>query len=232
MFEVERGILRNMATIQVVSALIVSPDGQRVLMALRPMGKTRGGQWELPGGKVEGTESHEEALKREIFEELGVFIRVLPERLAVASLSVEVDFDVHLYRCEIVEGRPRPIEATALEWLDLEEAVTYRPMVPSSYLFFPQIRHLFRSKRTHDLKTWPEFFDPVFSGLKSFELRKDDRGYVEGDYLLLREWDPEIKQYTGRSCLRKILYMTRASGTGLLVEDAVCMSLGRLPGVP
>lgn len=43
---------------------------------------------------------------------------------------------------------------------------------------------------THELKTWPAPFQGVWEGLKSFELRKDDRGYALGDHLRLLEWTP------------------------------------------
>jgi hypothetical protein len=43
---------------------------------------------------------------------------------------------------------------------------------------------------THELKCWPEFFDAVARGVKTFELRKNDRGYQAGDRLVLRKWDP------------------------------------------
>lgn len=43
---------------------------------------------------------------------------------------------------------------------------------------------------THDLKCWPEFFDAIVDGRKTFEVRKNDRGYQTGDTLLLRKWDP------------------------------------------
>lgn len=43
---------------------------------------------------------------------------------------------------------------------------------------------------THDLKTWPEYFCPVKHGLKTFEVRYNDRDYKEGDRLYLREFIP------------------------------------------
>lgn len=50
--------------------------------------------------------------------------------------------------------------------------------------------------KTHDLKILPEYFEAVTSGMKTFELRKDDRGFATGDHVVLWEWDGE---YTGRS---------------------------------
>lgn len=56
-----------------------------------------------------------------------------------------------------------------------------------------------REIKTHDLKTWPRFFNLVISGRKTFEIRTDDRDFQAGDYLLLREWDDMQQDYTGRS---------------------------------
>ena len=55
----------------------------------------------------------------------------------------------------------------------------------------------------HELKIWPKFFDLVRRGRKPFEVRRDDRGFQEGDTLLLREYDPDDDGYTGRelTCL-------------------------------
>lgn len=44
--------------------------------------------------------------------------------------------------------------------------------------------------RTHDLKVAPPYFDALVSGAKTFEVRKNDRGYQRGDLLRLREWHP------------------------------------------
>jgi len=47
-------------------------------------------------------------------------------------------------------------------------------------------------------KIWPEYFIKVLSGEKNFELRLADWECKPGDILLLKEWNPELKEYTGR----------------------------------
>jgi len=44
----------------------------------------------------------------------------------------------------------------------------------------------------HELKIWPQYFEPVSQGLKTFQIRKNDRGFQAGDTVVLREWDPEL----------------------------------------
>lgn len=58
----------------------------------------------------------------------------------------------------------------------------------------------------HELKCWPMFYGYVENGTKNFELRKNDRGFIKGEVLLIREWDGE-KGYSGRQCLRTIMYV-------------------------
>lgn len=63
-------------------------------------------------------------------------------------------------------------------------------------------------KTRHFLKTWPEFFHAVAKGAKTFEIRKNDRDFNEGDFLILREWDPDTRTYTGNTINAEITYMT------------------------
>jgi hypothetical protein len=60
----------------------------------------------------------------------------------------------------------------------------------------------------HELKTWPEYYNAVFDGTKTFEVRKNDRNYQVNDVLYLREWDPLRETYTGsvtKVCVTYIL---------------------------
>jgi len=58
-------------------------------------------------------------------------------------------------------------------------------------------------------KIWPEYFDLVSLGKKKFELRLADFDVKEGDTLLLEEWDPKIKGYTGRSIEKKVSFVLK-----------------------
>lgn len=62
----------------------------------------------------------------------------------------------------------------------------------------------------HELKTAPEYFQGVYDETKLFEIRYNDRDYKVGDILHLREYVVGTNTYTGRSCLREVLYVFEA----------------------
>lgn len=60
-------------------------------------------------------------------------------------------------------------------------------------------------------KVWPEYFEKIMSGEKNFELRLADWKCKIGDILILREWDPKTKNYTGRKVEKKIAYLIKTT---------------------
>ena len=60
--------------------------------------------------------------------------------------------------------------------------------------------------REHDLKTVGDFFEPIWRGDKTFELRKDDRGFNVGHVLVLREWSSQTG-YSGRYIKAAVTYL-------------------------
>ena len=58
-------------------------------------------------------------------------------------------------------------------------------------------------------KIWPKYFKEVKSGNKKFELRLADFNIKPGDILILDEWDPKKKKYTGRKIKRKVKYLLK-----------------------
>ena len=102
----------------VAACALVDVDG-RVLLARRPQGRPLAGLWEFPGGKVEAGERPEEALIREMSEELGIEIAepcLAP--LTFASHSYETfHLLMPLYVCRRWQGVPAAKEGQELAWV-------------------------------------------------------------------------------------------------------------------
>ena len=67
-------------------------------------------------------------------------------------------------------------------------------------------------KKTHELKTWPEYFDAVSKGVKTFEVQFNDRDFQVGDRLLLKEYSPNDKCYTGNKLHMDVTYILKVFG--------------------
>lgn len=102
----------------VVACALVDIDN-RVLVAQRPQGKSMAGMWEFPGGKMEPGETPEEAIKRELLEELG--ITTFTSCLAPLNFASHAYQDFHLlmplYICRKWEGILQSRENQALKWV-------------------------------------------------------------------------------------------------------------------
>ena len=70
-------------------------------------------------------------------------------------------------------------------------------------------------------KAWPESFAKVADGSKSFDLRLADFGCNAGDVLVLREWDPDTKQYTGRQLEKTVSYVIRTKDQKFYLKEDV-----------
>jgi ASC-1-like (ASCH) protein len=77
----------------------------------------------------------------------------------------------------------------------------------------------------YELKTWPEYFEEVFMGHKTFEVRKADRQFAKGDTLILKEWDVNTGQYTGREMARTITYILEGGQIAGIDVGFVAMSI-------
>lgn len=78
----------------------------------------------------------------------------------------------------------------------------------------------------HELKCWPEFFQAAWCGDKTFEMRRNDRGFKERDEIELREFDPRAigEEYTGREIYAFITYLANLSPTDGISENYVVFS--------
>lgn len=108
-----------MRQLEVVAAAIV--NGDLVLCAQRGGSGPTAYKWELPGGKVEEGESHQEALAREILEELGATIKV-GERIASVEYQYEAyTLRLHAYLASLIQGQPKISEHIDARWLGAED---------------------------------------------------------------------------------------------------------------
>lgn len=81
--------------------------------------------------------------------------------------------------------------------------------------------------KTHYLKVWTKQFDAVRRGAKTHEVRKGDRDYRAGDIVILREFDPNERRYTGKCMEVQITFITRG-GTFGIPDDICVMSIRRV----
>ena len=70
-------------------------------------------------------------------------------------------------------------------------------------------------------KCWPEYFQAILDGEKTYELRIADFEANKGDTLLLREWDPKTKEYTGRKLEKQISFVVRTKEINFFKEEDV-----------
>ena len=124
-----------------VSAVaLIDPDG-RVLLAQRPEGKSMAGLWEFPGGKVEAGETPEEALIRELHEELG--IDTWSSCLAPLTFASHAYEDFHLlmplFACRRWNGAPQSKEGQTLKWVKAQDLKKF-PMPPADIPLIPILR--------------------------------------------------------------------------------------------
>jgi 8-oxo-dGTP diphosphatase len=123
----------------VAACALVDADG-RVLIAQRPAGKSMAGLWEFPGGKVENGERPEDALIRELREELGIIVK--EPCLAPLTFASHTYPDFHLlmplYVCRRWEGTVAAQEGQKLAWVRPNRLRDY-PMPPADE---PLVSHL------------------------------------------------------------------------------------------
>ncbi len=107
-------------TVRVVAALIQNSDS-RVLITQRRAQAFMPLKWEFPGGKVESGETDQQALAREIQEELDVIVDVLEHFAGVVYSYPDFSVDFHVYRCSIVEGDLKKLAVNDFKWVSVSE---------------------------------------------------------------------------------------------------------------
>lgn len=125
-----------------VAVGILRRNGQ-VLVAERPADKPYSGYWEFPGGKIETDESADNALRRELHEELGITVlacqpwfehlHAYPDKTVLLEMWLVDDFD----------GEPHGKENQSLRWVGLEDLLTLR-LLEGNWPIISKIKELFK----------------------------------------------------------------------------------------
>ena len=95
--------------------------GNQVLVGQRPENNSLAGQWEFPGGKIESGESPEQALQRELSEELDIVATVGELKLACTHSYGDVNILILFYEILYWKGEPKAKHHLMLEWIHPEE---------------------------------------------------------------------------------------------------------------
>ncbi len=112
-----------MSSRDVVAAIIKKDDCY--LLAKRNKEKYMGLKWEFPGGKVEKDESFEEALSREILEELNVNIEIHNKVAEERYQDDEINIVLHYYICSLIDTNIVLSEHEAIEWVKKQDFLNY-----------------------------------------------------------------------------------------------------------
>lgn len=112
------------ANMKVVTAGIIR-SGDRVLLARRAAGSNLRGKWEFPGGKVEGGESLEDCLRRELAEELGIHLNIGHRLCSSEFVYIHGEFRIEAFWVKILDGELTPRVHDRLEWVACYEMRQY-----------------------------------------------------------------------------------------------------------
>jgi 8-oxo-dGTP diphosphatase len=110
----------HMKKIEVVAAVFENEQGEYYCARRKPGGELSM-KWEFPGGKIESGESHEQALIREIKEELNLTIEIKTYFMTVKHQYKTFFLTMHIYKANIIEGKITLLEHIEQKWLNKKE---------------------------------------------------------------------------------------------------------------
>ncbi len=108
-----------------IGVAVIRDDRDLILIDRRLAKGLLGGFWEFPGGKIEGNETVQECIKREVLEEIGIEIAVDSHLITIDHTYSHFRVNLQVYNCRYLSGEARAIECEEIRWVTIEELDNY-----------------------------------------------------------------------------------------------------------
>jgi 8-oxo-dGTP diphosphatase/A/G-specific adenine glycosylase len=108
-----------------IGVAVIRDDRDLILIDRRLAKGLLGGFWEFPGGKIEGNETVQECIKREILEEIGIDIAVDSHLITIDHTYSHFRVNLQVYNCRYLSGEARAIECEEIRWVTIQELDNY-----------------------------------------------------------------------------------------------------------
>ncbi|WP_143046353.1 8-oxo-dGTP diphosphatase MutT [Trichormus sp. NMC-1] len=102
---------------KIIGVAVIWNNQEQILIDRRLPGGTMGGLWEFPGGKIEIGETIQECIQREIYEELGIEIKVGEHLITIDHTYKHLRVTLTVHHCYHLTGVPQAIECDEIRWV-------------------------------------------------------------------------------------------------------------------
>lgn len=194
--------------LEVAAGVIWNAEGDRVLIARRPEGVHQGGLWEFPGGKIETGESVQDALTRELREEIGIGVRSASPLITLLHDYPDRSVRLHILEVRDFSGEPLGAEGQPVRWVAPNDLDAYP---------FPAANDPIR--RAVQLPAWYPILD--IDEHPPERLISTLRAWSTGGVRLLRFRTASEK--TDRCDLEGLLREANALGMAVMADTAGCL---------
>ncbi|MEO1767229.1 Nudix family hydrolase [Thiobacter aerophilum] len=225
----------NSSIVPVAAAVLLAPDG-RFLLAQRPPGRAYAGWWEFPGGKIEPGERPEQALVRELAEELGICVQQAYPWLTRVFTYAHATVRLHFYRVTAWVGEPTPREGQTLAWARAEDCGV-APLLPANgpilrALSLPAVMGLSNVAELGVADFLVRLETALASGLRLIQLREKDLTPAQFA-LLARQVVASVHRHGARLIINADpATAAKLEADGVHLNSAQLMALRQRPDLP
>lgn len=190
--------------VHVAVAVVQRSDG-RVLMAERPQGKVSGGFWEFPGGKFDAGERPEQALARELHEEVGIELDSAHPWMTYEHAYADKTVRLHFFRVTAWHGTPHGREGQRVSWED-PAVVSVGPLLPANDKILQALNLPSLYAITHAKKL----------GMNDFMLRLEQT--LARGVRLIQVREPDMAPEQLAQFARRVMVRAHAHGAAVLIN--------------